>query len=100
MDDNSEALVATLQLLLSDVSDDTKRALFCRAFPDSFLMFKGGLLALKTHMSEANTHLKNAADMTDGQSPLGRMAIEAVNRDIGGAHQCLRRAAAMVGVFL
>ena len=100
MDDKNEALVATLQLLLSDVPDDTKRELFYRAFPDRFLLLKGRLMALKDHMIGANIHLKNAGEMTDGQSPLGKMAIQAVNRDISAANARIERAAAMLGIPL
>jgi hypothetical protein len=100
MDDKNEALVATLQLLLSDVPDDTKRGIFCRAFPYSFVLLKGSHAAFKGHMIGANLYLKNAGGMTDGQSPLGKMAIQAVNRDISAANARIERAAAMFGISL
>jgi hypothetical protein len=75
MPTDPEALVATLQLLLGDVSDDEKRALFYEAFPSSFIILRGDAKALQNWLSEADSQINEIHGKADGSSPLGIIAV-------------------------
>ena len=75
MPNDHEAVVATLQLLLGDVSGEDKRALFYKAFPDSFILVKGDAKRMDEQFRAAHAQIMNALAIADGGSPLGILAV-------------------------
>lgn len=93
-----EALVATLQLLLGDVPDDEKRALFYKAFPDSFVLVKGDARKIEGWMRETRDCLQKIYDTTDGSSPLGMLAVQQVHHNADFAIRELSKTAHVLGL--
>lgn len=85
MPNDHEAVVATLQLLLGDVSDDDKRALFYKAFPDSFILVKGDAKRMAEQFASAGALLRNALGIADGSSPLGILAVTNLRNELNAA---------------
>ena len=100
MTTDDEALVATLQLLLGDSTDERKRVLFYKAFPNSFVMLKGDVAVVTTSLRDAYRAAKAIEDMADGSSPLGILAVHQVNTAAKCVRSCIASAAHPVGVNL
>lgn len=93
-----EAVAAALQLLLADVSDDMKRALIYKAFPDSFVILKGDASKLGKWMLETRHYLQTIYDTTDGQTPLGLLAVQQVHHNADWAIRDLSKCAHVLGI--
>lgn len=98
MPNDHEALAATLQLLLGDVNDDEKRALFYKAFPNSFVLLKGDTKRLDDWMCETRSYLQRIYDMADGSSPLGMLAVQQVRHNADFAIRDLSKVAHVLGL--
>lgn len=85
-----EALASALQLLLGDVPDEEKRALFYKAFPDSFVMMRGDARRMKEQFLSADSQLKAAVGIADGSSPLGLMAVINLRNEINAAQDNIK----------
>ena len=93
-----EGVVGALQLLLGDVPDDQKRALFYKAFPNSFLLLKADAKQLDDWMYETRSYLQGIYDLSDGSSPLGGLAIQRVHHNADRAIQDLSKVAYVLGL--
>lgn len=95
-----EALASALQLLLGDVPDEAKRALFYKAFPDSFILVKGDAKRLDAMMRETRGHLQTIYDAADGSSPLGLLAVQQIRHQADFAIRELSKTAYIIGIKL
>lgn len=98
MKPDDEALVSTLQLLLSDKTDEVKRALFYKAFPDSFMIMKADGHTVQRWLTFASADVKEVRDMTDGSSPLGMIAVAQVRGKAETAHKHITLIANTLGL--
>lgn len=90
--------VPALQLLLADASDDTKRALIYKAFPDSFVILKGEANRVEKWMRETRHYLQTIFDASDGQTPLGMLAVQQVHHNADWAIRDLSKCAHVLGI--
>lgn len=95
-----EALAAALQLLLGDVPDDQKRAVFYKAFPDSFIMLRveGGKMRDQLRLMRDN--VEAALNIVDGSSGLGPAAAKNANVYLKDARARIRLTAGILGISL
>jgi hypothetical protein len=93
-----DARIPALQLLLGDCTDDEKRALFYKAFPDSFILLKGDAKTLQDWLSEADSQINEIHDKADGSSPLGVIAVGQVRQSAGIARANIGRIAGLLGL--
>lgn len=98
MTHDPEALAAALQLLLGDVPDDEKRALFYKAFPNSFVLLKGDAKRLDDWMCNTRSYLQTIYDVSDGSSPLGMLAVQQVHHNADWAIRELSKVAHVLGL--
>lgn len=90
--------VPALQLLLADASDGMKRDLFYTAFPSSFVLLQGDAKMLGQWMRETRRNLQTIFDTTDGQTPLGMLAVQQVHHNADWAIRDLSKCADVLGV--
>lgn len=93
-----EAVAAALQLLLGDLPDEQKRALFYKAFPDNFILLPGDAKSMGAQLRNAETLLSHIIDMTDGATPLGRIAQQGINAEATSVRTAVRLARALTGL--
>lgn len=100
MTHDHEALAAALQLLLGDVPDDQKRAVFYKAFPDSFIMLRveGGKMRDQLRLMRDN--VEAALNIVDGSSGLGPAAAKNANVYLTDARAHIRLTAGILGISL
>jgi hypothetical protein len=95
-----DARIPALQLLLGDASDDTKRALFYKAFPDSFILLKGDAKILQTSIRQANADNDEIYAKADGSTPLGILAVQQVRDAASVVKTRVNLVAAALGISL
>lgn len=98
MTHDEEELIPTLQLLLGDLPDGRKRDLFCKAFPDSFMLVRVDAIKLGVMMRQTREHLQEIYDKVDGSSPLGGLAVQQVRHQADFAILELSKAAYVLGI--
>lgn len=95
-----EALVAALQLLLGDVPDDQKRAVFYKAFPDSFIMLRVDGTKMRDQLRLMRDNVEAALNIVDGSSGLGPAAAKNANVYLRDARAQIRLTAGILGISL
>lgn len=93
-----EALAAALQLLIGDLPDADKRALFYKAFPNSFIMISGNAQHMQQWVKDALSHLCTAQSMADGSSPLGVVAVVNLRNELVAAKDNITAVRQTLGV--
>lgn len=93
-----EAVAAALQLLLGDLPDEQKRALFYKAFPDSFILVKGDSKQLYDWIRAAKHNLDASINRADGTSPMGVLAVKNLHADLVAARSNIRTIAGIFGI--
>lgn len=97
---DDEALVAALQLLLGDKSDDYKRSLYYKAFPESFVLLKSDGRAIQIDLQHCAAMCSEVIAIADGSSGLGVLAVKNIGSKAAAASVAIRRIAATVGMKL
>lgn len=93
-----EAIAAALQLLMGDVSDDEKRALFYRAFPESFILVRGDAARTRARTTDISRILEDLLAMADGSTPLGIIAVGQVRDKLQAAKNDLNTVRTTLGL--
>lgn len=95
-----EALAAALQLLLGDVTDGQKRAVFNKAFPDSFIMLRVDGTKMRDQLRLLRANVEAALNIVDGSSGLGPAAAKNANVYLTDARAHIRLTAGILGISL
>lgn len=77
-DENTDARVSALQLLLCDTSDEEKRVLLQRAFPGELAELGLNLKVRHELIRSSISGLQEVVQNCDGQSPLGAAAQDQI----------------------
>lgn len=79
--------VPALQLLLADVTPEELRALIYAAFPDKLMIMLDHFSEIKLSAVRTSDYINAIANFCDGQTPLGKLAIESVGSLARSARQ-------------
>ena len=95
-----DARVPALQLLLGDLDANEKQALLYLAFPDDFMLLRKDLEAIRGWLQSAKVFADRALEIADSSSPLGRLAVDNLRREVTSAKSNIRTVAGILGLSL